>query len=143
MSANQIYLDMKTYEKAKAEAEKHGMSVLDWVKGLIGKATEQTAEAPAVPVEAVKPAESPAPVSAPDPAAPAAPARFETGHPCVYLVRVMPPNFGANHCEGTCKNPRQRGAPCFFNAATAKNCRAFEPLVRARIPPPRHGERGR
>jgi hypothetical protein len=48
-------------------------------------------------------------------------------HPCRYLLKVFPMNYGPSQCQGTCGHQDERKRPCFWMSNTAGSCGKFEP----------------
>ena len=74
------------------------------------------------PLRLAAPAKLPKPTTRP-------PLSTLSGHPCRHLSTVLPANYRANECQGTCQNPR-RGGACFWAPLAARDgCEVFSPKV--------------
>ena len=55
----------------------------------------------------------------------AKPAQTPRNHPCGFLSDTFSPPYDANTSQGTCTHPVKKTLPCFWPAATARNCEYF------------------
>ena len=104
-----VEVTQEQYDALTQEAKKTGKTVSDLVR------------------DRLFPEATPAPAVAAVPTT-AQPQRRR--HACVFLRTVLPQNFKATECQGTCSSPKRRGQPCFWPSGQAHNCEAYEPFYR-------------
>jgi uncharacterized protein DUF6290 len=145
-----VRLDAEDYNRVRAYAESHQMSLSDYVRKTLVESIPTPHPAAEVMnrafdvLDAQEPENtlpathtfSPPPAALPEPAphplkrvpkiTPMPLPRVPSGpHPCLHLSIVIPAPL-VGQCQGMCQHPSQKGRPCHWAPGLAQSCPIFE-----------------